>query len=220
MKYKTKIFFKVVAITFLIFGFFIFFEVDINPSYTQKKGQNQEASQSISNSSFNVLPTGTPEVYGAELDLEYDDVSADDPQGADKAIEKMAKFDKNIQLENENLERYIHILYEKEGGISCEYCCGAPSIIFKNGELACGCAHSYAMRGIAKYLITEHGEEMSDERILGELGKWKVLFFPGAHRQKANALSAEGVEINYVNLTANTYRGIENGSQGGMVGGC
>ena len=108
-----------------------------------------------------------------------------------------------------------------EKKIRCEYCCGAPSVIFDNGQAACGCAHSYAMRGIAKYLITEHADEYSDEEILAEMGKWKVLFFPQQHMAKAAALEGKGIEADYVNLASNKYRGIEKGSeQGGMVGGC
>ncbi len=173
-----------------------------------------------SNKLVDIIPVGIPEVYGSELSLSYDDVSPLDPSGADRAINRMAELDMQIELEGENLERYVSILYEKEGGISCEYCCGARSIIFENGEPACGCAHSFAMRGIAKYLITEHGNEMSDEDILKEVGKWKVLFFPEIHQQKAYALEEEGLSADYITLTTNTYRGIEDGSQGGMVGGC
>ena len=80
------------------------------------------------------------------------------------------------------------------------------------------------MSGLAKYLITEHGDEFSDDESLSELGKWKVLFFPGIHEQKAQALEAQGIDSkNYINLASNLYRGIEKGQAsggGGMVGGC
>ncbi|RMD67974.1 hypothetical protein D6817_00080, partial [Candidatus Pacearchaeota archaeon] len=98
----------------------------------------------------------------------------------------------------------------------------------KAGDRACGCAHSYAMRGLAKYLLANHGEEMSDEQILEELGKWKVLFFPGILKKKAKILEEKGIELNYINLASNKYRGIENSAQSAqgssgssaMVGGC
>ena len=225
MNDNIKTLLKTAGLFFLIIGFFVLFEVDVNFSYFQETGsQGQEVSRPESASSeisLDILPTGTPDVYGAELGLEYGDVSMDDPVGADRAIEEMAMLDMEIDLEGGNLERYIGILYEKEGGISCEYCCGAQSIIFEDGEPACGCAHSFAMRGVAKYLITEHGEDLSDKEILEEVGKWKVLFFPEIHQQKADALEEEGLSTDYVTLTTNTYRGIEEGSQGGgMVGGC
>ena len=164
-----------------------------------------------------VIPTGTPRLYGAELGISYDDISPTDPSLADQTIRKLANYDVGITLEGENLERYKGIGLS----ISCEYCCGADAIIFPNGQAACGCAHSYAMRGLAKYLITEHGDEFTDEQILEELGKWKVLFFPGIHEQKAQVLKEQGIEVNYINLASNKYRGIEQGASGGaMVGGC
>ena len=77
------------------------------------------------------------------------------------------------------------------------------------------------MRGLAKYLIKNHPKEFSDDEILGELGKWKVLFFPDIHKTKAAVLKEQGIEINYINLASNKYRGIEKGSSAGeMVGGC
>lgn len=164
-----------------------------------------------------VIPQGVPSVYGEELGVSYDMIDAGNPQGTDAAIRRLAALDQTITPEGDDLERYIRIAKQ----ISCEYCCGAPSVIFDNGQAACGCAHSYAMRGIAKYLITEHADEYSDEEILAEMGKWKVLFFPQQHMAKAAALEGKGIEVDYVNLASNKYRGIEKGSeQGGMVGGC
>jgi hypothetical protein len=169
-------------------------------------------------SASEILPTGVPETYGKELNIKYDDVSVTTPQKADATIGVMSNLDRTITLEGADLQRYIAITSR----ISCEYCCGAKSIIFSDGKPACGCAHSYAMRGLAKYLITNHGDEYTDDEILGELGKWKVLFFPGIHETKAEVLKSQGIEINYINLASNEYRGIEKGasSSGGMVGGC
>ena len=168
-------------------------------------------------SASEIIPKGIPEIYGSELGVSYDDVSPNNPQLADATIRKLAAYEDN-ELKSDLMERYIKI----GSSISCEYCCGANAIIFSNGERACGCAHSYAMRGLAKYLLTKH-PDMSDEEILNELGKWKVLFFPGIHEQKAQALKAQGIEpTNYINLASNKYRGIEKGQAAGgaMVGGC
>jgi len=168
-------------------------------------------------SASEIIPTGTPRIYGDELKVKYDDVSATNPQLADSTIKKLGQIDNSETLTGKDLERYIKIGSE----ISCEYCCGAQSIIFSNGQPACGCAHSYAMRGLAKYLIKYHGTEFSDEQILEELGKWKVLFFPGIHQTKAAVLKSKGIELNYINLASNKYRGIEQGqASGSMVGGC
>ena len=167
--------------------------------------------------SESVVPTGTPEVYGSELGVSYDDVSPQDQQKANAAITKLGQLDQTIELEGDNLDRYISIVSQ----ISCEYCCGADSIIFSSGKPACGCAHSYAMRGLAKYLIKDHGSEFTDDEILEELGKWKTLFFPGQITAKAKILKEQGIELNYINLASNKYRDIEKGASGsGMVGGC
>ncbi|MBS3136327.1 hypothetical protein J4401_05180 [Candidatus Woesearchaeota archaeon] len=169
-----------------------------------------------------ILPAGIPEIYGKELGISFDDVSADNPRLADATISKLGKMDIDIILNEEQKKRFINILYKMENGISCEYCCGARAVIFENGEPACGCAHSYAMRGLTKYLLTKHADEYTDGQMLEEAGKWKVLFFPGVHEQKAAILKEKGVELNYINLASNKYRGIEQGTSSGgqMVGGC
>jgi hypothetical protein len=169
-------------------------------------------------SASEIIPTGTPATYGSELGVSYDSVSATNPTLANQVIAKLGNLDRSITLQGEDLQRYISIASK----ISCEYCCGAQAIIFSNGQPACGCAHSYAMRGLAKYLITQHGDQYTDDQILGEMGKWKVLFFPGIHENKASVMESQGIDVNYVTLTSNEYRGIEKGQAGStdMVGGC
>lgn len=174
-----------------------------------------------------ILPKGVPHIYGQELNVGYDDVSVSNPRLADQTIEILAQFDRSnspnyIELSGEKLDRYINILYRKEGGIACEYCCGARSVIFENGKPACGCAHSYAMRGLTKYLIEKHGSEFTEDQILEEIGKWKTLYFPTNIAQKAIVMKEKGLEVNYITLTSNKYRDIEKGavSGGSMVGGC
>ncbi|MEK6897090.1 MAG: hypothetical protein AABW93_01020 [Nanoarchaeota archaeon] len=172
-------------------------------------------------SASEIIPQGVPAIYGEELGIRYDDVSASDPKKADETINLLGNIDRIETLEGTQLERYIDILYKQYNGIACEYCCGARSVIFSNGQAACGCAHSYAMRGLAKYLIKSHGDELTDEQILTEVGKWKTLFFPGILEGKAQAMKSYGIEVDYINLTTNAYRGIEQGqASGSMVGGC
>ena len=171
-------------------------------------------------SALDVLPKGIPDVYGSEIGISYNDVSASNPSLADATMAKLTAYE-DIELNSEQMERYVRI----GSSIACEYCCGAKTLVFSTGERACGCAHSYAMRGLAKYLLTEH-PDMTDLEILDELGKWKVLFFPGIHEKKAEALDANGVDYtSYVNLASNIYRGAENQASAGsgnsqMVGGC
>ncbi|MAG52521.1 MAG: hypothetical protein CMH62_01000 [Nanoarchaeota archaeon] len=168
--------------------------------------------------STSVIPTGTPKIYGKELGISYDNVNPNDPQSADATIKAMSSLDRTLTLTGDDLSRYIKIVSE----ISCEYCCGAKSIIFDDGRPACGCAHSYAMRGLAKYLILNHENEFSDDEILTELAKWKTLYFPGQMQAKADVMKSKGVEFSYINLGSNKYRNIEKGatSSSGMVGGC
>ncbi|MEK6915484.1 MAG: hypothetical protein AABW89_03005 [Nanoarchaeota archaeon] len=171
-------------------------------------------------SALDVLPKGVPAIYGSEIGISYEDVSASNPSLADATMAKLSAYE-DMQLNSEQMERYIKI----GSSIACEYCCGAKTLVFSNGERACGCAHSYAMRGLAKYLLTEH-PDMTDLEILNELGKWKVLFFPGVHEKKAQVLDEKGIDYaDYVNLASNIYRGAENqasasGGNSQMVGGC
>lgn len=151
---------------------------------------------------IDVIPKGVPAIYGSELGVSYDDISPNDPYKADATIGVLGALDNKLTLTGEDLSRYIKITSQ----ISCEYCCGAKSIIFSNGQAACGCAHSYAMRGLSKYLISKHGKEFTDDQILEELGKWKTLFFPTQITQKAGVLKVQGIELNYINLASNKYR--------------
>lgn len=173
-------------------------------------------------SASSIIPTGVPAIYGEELGIQYDFVSSTNPKLADETIRMLGNIDRVEVLTDSKLERYIEILYNMHGGMSCEYCCGARAIIFADGKSACGCAHSYAMRGLTKYLILNH-PDISNEDILTEVGKWKVLFFPGIMEGKAQVMESKGIDsTNYINLASNKYRGIEKGqsSSGGMVGGC
>ncbi|HLD18618.1 MAG TPA: hypothetical protein VJB90_01250 [Candidatus Nanoarchaeia archaeon] len=163
-----------------------------------------------------VIPKGVPRIYGEELGVSYDGVTPNDPQLTEQTIRTLAVLDQQIELSGDALTRYIEVASQ----ISCEYCCGAPAIIDSKGNAACGCAHSYAMRGVAKYLLSKHASEFTDDEILEEMGKWKTLFFPSQLSQKAQVLKDKSIELNYINLASNKYRGVEQGVSGGMVGGC
>ncbi len=191
-----------------------------------RSSNSLNAGQQINLNGPDVIPKGIPDKYGEELGVSFDDVSASNPQKADATIKKLGELDVKLSLDEKQKQRYINILYKMENGISCEYCCGARAIIFENGEAACGCAHSYAMRGLTKYLLINHADEYTDAELLAEAGKWKTLFFPGAITQKAAILESQGIETNYINLASNKYRGIEksasvgSSARSGMVGGC
>jgi hypothetical protein len=164
------------------------------------------------------LPEGTPESYGETLDVSYSDVSSEDPKEAQQTIAKMASLEK-INLTEAEMERYVEILHDMNGGISCEYCCEVQSIITEEGESACGCSHAAAMRGLTKFLISEHGKEMNDQEIFQEVSKWKTRYFPDQTEAKAEGLQQQDAEVSYVNLASNQYRGVSS-KEGGWVGDC
>lgn len=213
--------FKIQMAVIVILGVILLYNLAIPK--TSSAQSSQPGSSTVPSAYAAIIPTGVPAIYGSELGISYDDVSPNDAQRADATIRKLAVFDQQITLSGADLERYINIGYRLNNGIACEYCCGARSVIFETGEAACGCAHSYAMRGLAKYLISKHRNKYTDEQVQAEMGKWKVLFFPGIHEAKASALKAQEYDMmNYINLASNKYRGIEKGqaSNGAMVGGC
>lgn len=130
-----------------------------------------------------VIPSGVPAVYGEELGVSYDG----EP---DKMISILRRYE-GIPLEGELLDRYIHV----GSSISCEYCCGVKVIVYPDGKAACGCAHSYAMRGLIKYLLLNHPAEYTDDQIIEELAKWKTTYFPRQSIQKVFDNYAETNEI-------------------------
>ncbi len=139
-----------------------------------------------------LIPKGVPAVYGPELGISFDD--------AVKGLAIIADLDGDLypngkiklsDLTEQQKKRYINVGMR----ISCEYCCGATSLITGDGAVACGCAHSAGMRGIAKYLLKYHENEFTDEQILAELTKWKTMFFPKQMIQKAIQLQSEGKGI-------------------------
>jgi len=125
-----------------------------------------------------VVPTGVPDIYGKELGITFS------PEKADKMIAILRKFE-DKKLDKEQLDAYIRIGMRT----ACEYCCRAKTLVRKDGERACGCAHSYAMRGLAKYLILNHDDTYSEDEILEEINRWKALFFPKQSIQKVIATS-------------------------------
>jgi hypothetical protein len=176
-----------------------------------------------------VISSGTPEIYGEEMGVSFDQAQA--------AINIMRKYDpydlkpkgERIIPAGDNLKRYIEIA----GKISCEYCCGAASIINpKNGQSACGCAHSMAMRGLTAYLLQNH-KDMSNDEILRELARWKGIYFP---KQMTKKMAEQLQNGNYTPDIASLLIGLDlpnygDGSKGaplpseienlpGMVGGC
>jgi hypothetical protein len=169
---------------------------------------------------------GVPAIYGAELNVSMDQVV--------QSMNIMKNFDptygsQKITLTGESLQRYIDVGLR----ISCEFCCGAKAMIDKNGQAACGCAHSQAMRGLAAYLIQKHGSEFSNDEILRELARWKGLYFPKQMIKKISEQLQSGqftpdIAALVLNLKIPKYSASSAGAPlpsdikdlPGMVGGC
>ena len=167
------------------------------PSGTQQVSQPiaTGASQDLNALVAKVIPTGVPDVYGAELGISFDDPV--------KAFGVLSKLDdgKGMADAAQNA-RYVKI----GSMIACEYCCGAQTLVFPNGQAACACAHSYAMRGLLKHLVTKH-PDMTDGQMLEEVAKIKTLAFPQDSVKKAALLAGNGIELTQANIGSNAYRG-------------
>ncbi len=166
-----------------------------------------------------IIPHGVP-LYGSELGVSFEDPI--------NGLNKLAALDRSVgfnSLTDEEKTRYLTNISPKA---TCEYCCGANSLSFSNGRPACGCSHSAAMRGLAFYLLSKHGDEYSDEQILAELARWKALWYPRDMVLKGMALAQENDgKINLADMAGRLDRSkLKNVDQSvlsqltGMVGGC
>lgn len=128
-------------------------------SELQMKPLTGNAAQDLVN---NIVPTGTP-WYGPQAGVSFDDpVTAQKLWGKGRAIE----------LSPEEEQRWSRIV----NSFTCDYCCGSPqnpTIITR-----CGCAHSLAAQGMAKWFIKNYGSSYSDEEIYGEMARWYALWYP------------------------------------------
>lgn len=114
-----------------------------------------------------IAPKGTPD-YGSGAGVSYDRI--------EESLNTLVGYDKEITLSGADKERYIKIGTSKE--TACEFCCGIGEAGFgtAGGEIACGCGHNIAFSGLTKWLI--QNSNYSDEQIVEEIKKWKILFFP------------------------------------------
>jgi len=129
-------------------------------SELQMKPITGNAAQDLVN---NVVPTGTP-WYGPQAGVSFDDpITAQNLWAKGRAI----------QLSPQEEQRWSRIV----NSFTCDYCCGSPqnpTIITR-----CGCAHSMAAQGMAKWFIKNYGDSYSDEEIYGEMARWYALWYPG-----------------------------------------
>ena len=124
-----------------------------------------------------VVPTGTPfyalEGSGSE---KIQGASFDDPITSQKVWASLLGSRRfgtanAIQLTPEEEKRWQKLT----GVFTCDFCCGGPNSV--TTIASCGCAHSYAWQGMAKFFI-KYYPTYTDEEILGEMTKWKALWYP------------------------------------------
>lgn len=166
----------VVALSFLVGSFWTKIQ------YLEKQTISQVASTppvatektgSLSDFLAQITPKGTPD-YGQKAGVSYDKV--------EEGLNILVDYDKSITLTGADKERYIKIGTSPE--TACEFCCGIGDEGFatEEGEIACGCSHNIAFSGLTKWLIAN--SNYSDEQIIDEIGKWKILFFPEPSARK------------------------------------
>ena len=124
-----------------------------------------------------VVPTGTPsyalegpgfeKIQGAT----FDDPIASQKIWASLLGSKRFGTANAIELAPEENQRWQKLT----SVFTCDFCCGGPNSVTTIN--ACGCAHSYAWQGMAKFFI-KYYPEYTDEQILGEMTKWKGLWYP------------------------------------------
>ncbi|MBI2102155.1 hypothetical protein HYT53_06105 [Candidatus Woesearchaeota archaeon] len=124
-----------------------------------------------------VVPIGTPfyvlEGPGAE---NVKGASFDDPLTSQKVWASLLGSRRfgtanAIQLTPEEEQRWQRLT----SVFTCDFCCGGPNSVTTINR--CGCAHSYAWQGMAKFFI-KYYPDYTDEQILGEMTKWKGLWYP------------------------------------------
>ena len=124
-----------------------------------------------------VVPTGTP-FYAAQGEgaQKIQGVTFDDPITSQKVWASLLGSKRFgtanvIQLTPEEEKRWQKLT----SVFTCDFCCGGPNSVTTISR--CGCAHSYAWQGMAKFFI-KYYPNYTDEQILGEMTKWKGLWYP------------------------------------------
>jgi len=138
-----------------------------------------------------VTPTTMP-FYGPELGLDMTSLNAINTSIAKLATMAPMQGSNPIQLNDEEMKRYIEI--GTEPYVTCEFCCGVKTLVREDGTPTCGCAHSIAMRGTAAYLIKNY-PRMTNAEISYELMRQKGMYFPVQMQERmASSLSGDLAE--------------------------
>ncbi|MBI2173398.1 MAG: hypothetical protein HYT73_04320 [Candidatus Aenigmarchaeota archaeon] len=180
---KSKIVYTLLIAAFVVVAYNQFALMGISGKMVaqgQKTAETQAGQTEIKYNSLalqqaidSVIPRGVPEGYGKELGVDY--------EKPEEALNIMAALDGDLyedgkikfsELSVDTQQRYVNMGMS----VACEFCCGATTMVFSNGQPSCGCAHSAAMRGLMKYLLVN--TDMTDEQIMDEVLKVKSISFP------------------------------------------
>lgn len=197
LKKKTKIIlFTLLSLSLmanLLMGFFMF---------QANGGMNNEAkkAQIIEEFQKEIAKIATIKdnpFYASELK-----VNMIEPSSINQAIQSLASMaplqgKTPLKLNEEELKRYIAM--GTEPYITCEFCCGAKTLVNKDGTPTCACAHSMAMRGTLGYLIKNY-PQMENKDMMYEIVRQKGFFFP-KQMQKRLVQQLVSEEEDYTNDT-------------------
>lgn len=109
-----------------------------------------------------MVPTGTP--FYAPAGITFDD--------GVKSLDAWQPYEGQIKLTPALQQRWEQIT----GTMTCDYCCGSPTQVTIINR--CGCRHAQAFRGIVKFLLDKYGDQYTNEQIIGELQRWKGVWYP------------------------------------------
>lgn len=201
MKNKANVLYALLAVAFIIAAYNQLALMSLTGAVTaqaQPVKTNQEPTYSsidLQKAIDVVIPKGVPDVYGTALGVDYDEPV--------DALNTMAALDGDLyedgkikfsDMSSSQKERYMNM----GTSIACEFCCGATTLIQRDGQPACGCAHSAAMRGLMKYLLIN--TNMTNDQIMAEVIKVKSISFPqemvGRYMQQNGMLQASGSNLN------------------------
>ena len=178
-----------------------------------------------------VIPKGTPK-YAAEGPgvEQIRGVTFDDPITSQKiwgSLLGSRRFgtQNEVKLTAEEEKRWEGIV----GKFTCDYCCGGPNSVTVISR--CGCAHSYAWQGMAKFFI-KYYSDYTDEDIMGEMTRWKAAFYPKGVVQDVLVYTGQaspdtlthggsvGIRAQFSGQGGSTSTAPDLASIEGMVGGC
>lgn len=180
-----------------------------------------------------VTMTAVP-FYGQELGLDLS--SVENINASVRALASMEPGRGSAAIELTPAEKKRYIAIGTQPTVTCEFCCGAKTMVRDDGSPTCGCAHMRGMLGTVAYLLKNH-PDMSNDEISYEIARQKGLYFPTKLQQRmAEQLSGDAtnfspdIRLLTMNLSAVELAGIqarakESGftpplESPGMVGGC